>query len=147
DAVQAYSLENIDVEEQGIDLLTTSGHKLNAPKGIGFLYASEAVTLQPVTYGGSHEKKKRPGTENLICAVGFHKAVEIAARHRKKNAEKDTTMNNLFLQVLEENEIMFAVDGTLELQLPTIVNVSCPGTSVQSLLTNLDLSGIAASSG
>lgn len=147
DAVQAYSLENIDVEEQGIDLLTTSGHKLNAPKGIGFLYASEAVTLQPVTYGGSQEKKKRPGTENLIGAVGFHKAAEIAVRDRKKNAEKYTTMKNLFLQVLEENEIEFAVNGKLELQLPTIVNVSFPGTSVESLLTNLDLNGVAASSG
>lgn len=147
DAVQAYSLEHIDVKEVGIDLLTTSGHKLNAPKGIGFLYASESVTLQPVTYGGSQEKKKRPGTENLIGAVGFHKAAEIAVRDRQKNVEKYTAMKRLFLQVLEENEVDFAVNGNLELQLPTIVNISFPGTSVESLLTNLDLNGVAASSG
>ncbi|HLQ96369.1 MAG TPA: cysteine desulfurase family protein [Pseudogracilibacillus sp.] len=147
DAVQAYSLENIDVNELGIDLLTTSGHKLNAPKGIGFLYASEAVTLQPITYGGSQEKKRRPGTENLIGAVGFHKAAEIAVRDRQENVEKYTAMKNLFLNVLEENEVDFAVNGELTLQLPTIVNISFPNTSVESLLTNLDLNGVAASGG
>src|SRR5699024_7737879 len=139
--------ENIDVNELGIDLLTTSGHKLNAPKGIGFLYASEAVTLQPITYGGSQEKKRRPGTENLIGAVGFHKAAEIAVRDRQENVEKYTAMKNLFLNVLEENEVDFAVNGELTLQLPTIVNISFPNTSVESLLTNLDLNGVAASGG
>src|SRR5699024_9997774 len=78
---------------------------------------------------------------------GFHKAAEIAVRDRKKNAVKYTAMKNLFLQVIEENEIEFDVNGKPELHLPTIVKVIFPGTSVESLLTNLALDGVTASSG
>lgn len=147
DAVQAYSMLDINVKQTGIDLLTTSGHKLNAPKGIGFLYVNEEVTLQPMTYGGQQEKRKRPGTENVIGAVGYHKAAEIAMSNKNDNVAKYHAFKERFLSILEEEEIEFAVNGKLEVQLPTIVNISFPGAEVDVLLTNLDLNGIAASSG
>src|SRR5699024_8649596 len=119
DAVQAYSMLDIDVEKMGIDLLTTSGHKLNAPKGIGFLYANEEVALQPMTYGGLQEKSKRPGTENLIGAVGYHKAAEIAMKNKESNVAKFLSFKRKFLTVLEKEEVEFEVNGNLDIQLPT----------------------------
>src|SRR5699024_1347359 len=76
EAVKAYSLLYIDVKKLGIYLLTTSAHKLNGPKGIGFLYINEDVQIQPIQYGGEQEVKKRPGTENVLGASGFQKAAE-----------------------------------------------------------------------
>lgn len=147
DAVQAYSMLDIDVKSLGIDLLTTSGHKLNAPKGIGFLYANKEVAIQPMTYGGKQEKTKRPGTENLIGAIGFHEAAAIAKDNKVKNNEKYAAFKELFLSVLEKEAVEFHVNGDIDKQLPTIVNISFPGIKVDVLLTNLDLEGIAASSG
>lgn len=147
DAVQAYSMLDIDVKQLGIDLLTTSGHKLNAPKGIGFLYVNEEVAIQPMTYGGKQEKTKRPGTENVIGAIGFHEAATIAMSEKTANNQKYQAFKNRFLSVLENEEVAFEVNGDIEKQLPNIVNISFPGTRVDVLLTNLDLDGIAASSG
>ncbi len=147
DAVQAYSMLDIDVEELGIDLLTTSGHKLNAPKGIGFLYTKEEVALQPMTYGGSQEKRKRPGTENVIGAVGFHKAAQLAMDHKEENKNKYNTFKQRLLDILTNEEVEYDVNGKADLQLPTIVNLSFPGMKIDVLLTNLDLEGVAASSG
>lgn len=147
DAVQAYSLLDINVKEMGIDLLTTSAHKLNGPKGIGFLYRKEDVPIQPMQYGGLQEKKRRPGTENLIGAVGFHQAAKIAMETKRENFAKYTKYRDVFIQTLEEEEVAFYLNGNIEHCLPTIVNISFPGTKIDSLLTNLDLAGIAASSG
>lgn len=147
DAVQAYSMLDIDVKEIGIDLLTTSGHKLNAPKGIGFLYANEKVSLQPMTYGGLQEKERRPGTENLIGAIGFHKAAQLAMENKAANVEKYSNYKKRFLETLSQEGIEYAVNGDLNKQLPNIVNLSFPGTKVDVMLTNLDLAGVSASSG
>lgn len=147
DAVQAYSMLDIDVKKTGIDLLTTSGHKLNAPKGIGFLYVNDKVAIEPMNYGGTQERSKRPGTENVIGAVGFHKAAQIAANQRTVNVEKYQNFKDLFLNILTEKEVPFHVNGDLDLQLPNIVNVSFPGITIDVMLTNLDLEGVSASSG
>ncbi len=147
DAVQAYSMLDIDVKEAGIDLLTTSGHKLNGPKGIGFLYIAEDVPLKQLQYGGLQEKTKRPGTENLIGAVGYYTAAKIAMENKQDNWNKYSSYKQTFLTTLKEAEIDFGVNGDIDLSIPTIVNVSFPGTKVDVLLTNLDLEGVAASSG
>lgn len=147
DAVQAYSMLDIDVKELGIDLMTTSSHKLNGPKGVGFLYASEDVAFQPILFGGLQERKKRAGTENLIGAYGYYLAAKIAMENKQQNREKFQKYKDLFLRTLENEEIEFRVNGKLEKSLPTIVNISFKGTKVDSLLTNFDLEGIAASSG
>src|SRR5690625_284523 len=147
DAVQAYSMLDIDVKELGIDLLTTSGHKLNGPKGIGFLYANEDVHLQQMQYGGFQERMKRPGTENMIGAVGFHTAAKIAMENKQTNIDTYQAYKQKFIQILTESEIEFDINGDIESAIPTIVNISFPGTKVDALLTNLDLAGVAASSG
>lgn len=147
DAVQAYSLLDINVKELNIDLLTTSSHKLNGPKGSGFLYAADHVQLQPLHFGGLQERKKRPGTENFIGAYGFYQAAKIAKENRKENREKYATYKQLFLNTLEKEEVEFYINGDVDQSVPTIVNISFPGTKVDVLLTNLDLAGVAASSG
>lgn len=147
DAVQAYSMLDIDVKAQGIDLLTTSGHKLNAPKGIGFLYANEHVPFQKLTFGGAQERERRPGTENLIGAVGIHEAAKIAMDNKKAHYDKYLNFKRTFLKILEDEAIEFAINGDMNHQIPTILNLSFPGIKIDVMLTNLDLLGIAASSG
>lgn len=147
DAVQAYSMLDIDVKELHIDLLTTSAHKLNGPKGIGFLYKGKNVPLQQLQFGGYQESVKRPGTENLVGTIGYHKAAQLAYEHRQANYEKYTAYKHLFLDTLAAEEIEFHVNGNMEKSLPTIVNISFPGTTTEVLLTNLDLEGVAASGG
>lgn len=147
DAVQAYSMLDIDVEELHVDLLTTSAHKLNGPKGMGFLYKKTGVPLQQLQYGGYQEGVNRPGTENLIGTIGYHKAAEIAHQHKQANYEKYHQFKMLFLHTLEEEEVDFQVNGDTKKALPTIVNISFPGTTTEILLTNLDLEGVAASGG
>ncbi|SHF66637.1 cysteine desulfurase family protein [Ornithinibacillus halophilus] len=147
DAVQAYGLLDIQVEDLGVDLLTVSSHKINGPKGIGFLYAKEDVKLNALQFGGEQERKRRPGTENVVGAVGFQKAVELAMENREERKEIYNNYKETFLQELAKHGIDFAINGDKKLTIESIVNISFPGTNVEQLLTNFDLSGIAASSG
>jgi cysteine desulfurase len=146
DAVQAYGLVPIDVNENHIDLLSVSSHKINGPKGIGALYARETVKLSPLFYGGEQERKRRAGTENVAGIVGFAKAVEISQKTMKQKQGEYRLLRNMMLSIFAESGIDFAVNGS-EDGLPHIVNVAFPGTNVESMLVNLDLAGIAASSG
>jgi len=147
DAVQAYGLIDFDVEDMGIDLLTASGHKINGPKGIGFLYVNEETPIQQLQYGGLQERQKRAGTENLFGAYGFYLAAKIAMEEKRKNNEYYARLKELFLQTLTDAEIEYYINGNREQSLPTILNISFPGTKSDVLLTNLDLEGVAASSG
>jgi cysteine desulfurase len=146
DAVQAYGLVPMDVNEHHIDLLSVSGHKINGPKGIGALYARETVKLSPLFYGGEQERKRRAGTENVAGIAGLAKAVEIAQETMKQKQEEYRLLRETMLSIFAESGIDFAVNGS-EDGLPHIVNVAFPGTNVESMLVNLDLAGIAASSG
>lgn len=147
DAVQAYSMLDMNVKEMGIDLLTTSGHKLYGPKGIGFLYKKNDVRLQPLQYGGKQERTIRPGTENLIGAVGFQTASNIAMKNKEENVQKYSLYKQIFIETLDKEGVNFEINGNMDLAIPTIVNISFPGTKIDVLLTNLDLAGVAASSG
>lgn len=147
DAVQAYGLLDIDVKQLGIDLLSVSAHKINGPKGIGFLYAREGIALQQLQFGGEQERKRRAGTENVVSAVGFQKAVQLAIKEREHRNVLYQSYKQIFLEVLKEQGIEFAINGDIESQIATIINIRFPGTNVEQLLTNLDLDGIAASSG
>lgn len=147
DAVQAYGLLDIDVEKMGIDLLTASAHKINGPKGIGFLYAGKDVKLVPLAFGGEQERKRRPGTENVVSVVGFQKAVELLLAHKEQRNKTYAAYKKLFLSILEENGVVFTVNGDPDQTISSTVNISFPGTHVEALLTNFDLNGIAASSG
>ncbi len=147
DAVQAYGLLEIDVNALQVDLLTTSAHKINGPKGVGFLYAHESVPVQNLSFGGEQERKRRAGTENVAAIVGFSKAIELVKLEREERNKQYQLYKELFVQQLREEDIEFTLNGEQENTISAIVNISFPGTNVEQVLTNLDLSGIAASSG
>ncbi len=147
DAVQAYGLIPIDVKKLGVDLLSVSAHKINGPKGIGFLYAREGLKLQPHTYGGEQERKRRAGTESVPAIAGFAEAVKIAQDTMKEKSERYRSFKSILLAVFAEAGIQYDINGCLEKSLPHVVNVSFPGTNVESMLVNLDLAGVAVSSG
>ncbi|WP_374719698.1 cysteine desulfurase family protein [Parageobacillus toebii] len=147
DAVQAYGLVPINVNDHHIDLLSVSSHKINGPKGIGALYVRETVKLSPLFYGGEQERKRRAGTENVAGIVGFAKAVEIAQETMNHKQQEYRLMREAMLSIFAESGISYYVNGNQDHCLPHIVNVAFPGTNVESMLVNLDLAGIAASSG
>jgi len=147
DAVQAYGLEEIDVKEQHIDLLSVSSHKINGPKGIGFLYVRNGIKLNPRFFGGEQEKKRRAGTENVPSVAGFQLAVEIAEQDRFYKREQYKKYKEILIGILKENNISFKQNGLVDNTLPHVLNLSFPGTNVEAMLVNLDLAGIAASSG
>lgn len=147
DAVQAYGLLELDVDELGIDLLTTSAHKINGPKGIGFLYARDSVMMQNLMFGGEQERKRRAGTENVAAIVGFKEAVQLNIDEREARNLAYEQYKAQFIEQLKSEGIDFSLNGDQEHAISTIVNISFPGTNVEQVLTNLDLEGIAASSG
>ncbi|BAC13971.1 cysteine desulfurase family protein [Oceanobacillus iheyensis] len=147
DAVQAYGLLDINVDEMGIDLLTTSAHKINGPKGIGFLYAREGLAMNALSYGGEQERKRRAGTENIPGVVGFQKAVELSMNNRDERLKNYQSYKEILLQTLIENEISFSINGDKDHTIPSIINISFDGINVEAMLTNFDLDGVAASSG
>ncbi|MEI2367209.1 cysteine desulfurase family protein [Niallia circulans] len=147
DAVQAYGLEDIDVKEQHIDLLSVSSHKINGPKGIGFLYVKNGIKLNPQLFGGEQEKKRRAGTENVPSLAGFQLAVEISQQDRLQKREQFKKYKEILTDILKDNNISFKQNGLVDNTLPHVLNLSFPGTNVEAMLVNLDLAGIAASSG
>ncbi|MBS4176238.1 cysteine desulfurase family protein [Lederbergia citrea] len=147
DAVQAYGLETIDVTELYVDLLSVSAHKINGPKGVGFLFIKTGTKINPGTFGGEQELKKRAGTENLASIAGFAEAVTIAKETMDEKSQFFGKLKKDFIQVLESEKIDFAINGSMEHALPHVLNISFPGTDVEAMLVNLDMAGIAASSG
>ena len=147
DAVQAFGIEKLHVDELQVDLLSVSSHKLNGPKGIGFLYQRTGTPLSATFFGGSQEKKRRAGTENVPAAVGFAKAIEIAQNQMESKRAQYGKFRSIFLNVLESEKIDFKVNGNSEHSLPHVLNISFKGMEVESFLVNLDMSGVYASSG
>ncbi len=147
DAVQAYGIENIIVTELKVDLLSVSAHKLNGPKGMGFLYARSGVKFSPRLFGGEQERKRRAGTENVPAVTGFLEAVKIAQAKKEVRREKYYQLKEMLITTLKTKQIEFEINGNLETSLPHVLNLSFPGTQVEAMLVNLDLAGIAVSSG
>ncbi|QSS99060.1 cysteine desulfurase [Pontibacillus sp. ALD_SL1] len=146
DAVQAFGTMPIDVSTLNVDMLTFSGHKINGPKGVGCLYAKEGILLEARQHGGEQERKRRPGTENTAAVAGLAKAVELVEEEQRARLTQYKLYKKIFMDTLKEQDVSFEVNGD-RINLPTIVNISFPGANVETLLTNFDLSGIAASSG
>lgn len=146
DAVQVYGVLPIDVQALQVDLLTVSGHKINSPRGTGFLYQRQSIVTKPTILGGEQERKRRAGTENVVAHIALAKAVAIAQETMAENKERYAQYASIFFDVFKEKGIAFERNGG-ELVLPHIVNVSFSGIDIESFLVNLDLEGIAASSG
>lgn len=147
DAVQAFGIEFLDVEALGVDLLSVSAHKINGPKGIGFLFARQGVKLANLLLGGSQEKKRRAGTENIPAAIGFATAIQVANENREINRTKYKHFKALLIKQFDEAKISYKVNGVVDTALPHVFNVSFPGTDVESFLINLDMAGVFVSSG
>lgn len=147
DAVQAYGLVPIDVAELNVDLLSVSAHKLNGPKGIGFLYQRKGVITDPLLYGGEQERKRRAGTENVPGIVAFSEAVKIAQESLSRSTELYLVFANRMTTILTEAKVEFSVNASDVERLPHILNISFKGTDIEQLLVNLDMTGVAVSSG
>lgn len=147
DAVQAIGSVKIDVKAMGIDLLSLSGHKFHAPKGVGALYMKNSVHIERLIRGGAQERTQRAGTENLASIVGLGKAIELATAdidaHNAKLIEMRDHMISEILTRIPETRL----NGDATRRLPGNVNVSVRYIEGESLLLSLDLKGIAASSG
>lgn len=147
DAVQAFGLEKMDVEALHVDLLSVSAHKINGPKGIGFLYAKTGVKLTNILYGGSQEKKRRAGTENVPAVIAFAKAAELAGQSSQQRMEQYNGFKNILIEQFQQANIDFHLNGHQTRVLPHVLNVTFPGTDVESFLINLDMAGVLVSSG
>lgn len=147
DAVQACGALEVKITELPVDMLSISAHKLNGPKGIGLLYIKNGLTLRPLLYGGEQERKRRAGTENVASIVGFAKALQLSNASIKERRDKYQRFTHTLLDTWTEKQVDFYVNGHQTERLPHIVNVSFRGVNLESLLMNLDMAGISASSG
>ena len=147
DAVQAYGNEKIDVNEMNIDLMSTSAHKIEGPKGIGFLYVRKGVMIKPLINGGSQEKGKRAGTTNAASIVGFAKAALIKFNEMEENNKYVLSLReHLVDRVL--NEIPYSIlNGSRDKRLANNANFSFRFIEGEGMLLKLDAKGICASSG
>ena len=146
DAVQAVGHVPINVEEQNIDMLSLSGHKIHAQKGVGMLYIRRGISLPNLIDGGGQERGKRAGTENVAAIVGLAKAVEIATANIEERAAKTRILRDRLIDNILKIE-RTRLNGDREKRLPGNVNISIEGIEGESLLLSLDMYGICASSG
>ncbi|WNQ13019.1 cysteine desulfurase family protein [Paenibacillus aurantius] len=149
DAVQALGVEELDLNKLPVDLMSFSAHKIQGPKGIGALYAAGQTKLSPQLFGGTQERSRRAGTENVAGIVGFAEAVRLAYEDLPAKRDKLNTLRTVMIRELEQTLTKegFVINGDPDHRLPHILNVSFPGVSSETMLMNLDLAGIAAASG
>lgn len=147
DAVQAYAHVPIDVDEYHIDMLSASGHKLNGPKGIGFLYIRKGVKIRSFVHGGAQERSRRAGTENVPGIVGLGAAAESAFSKLDVRMKKECELRDHLIDRIEKEIPYCRLNGDREKRLPNNVNFSFQFIEGESLLIMLDMKGICASSG
>ncbi|MBQ2900115.1 MAG: aminotransferase class V-fold PLP-dependent enzyme, partial [Oscillospiraceae bacterium] len=146
DAVQAMGHVKIDVNELNVDMLSLSGHKIHAQKGIGMLYVRKGVLLPNLIDGGGQERGKRAGTENVAAIMGFAKAMQIANENIEERAARTRKLSDKLIDNILKIEHT-RLNGDREKRLPGNVNISIEGIEGESLLLSLDMLGICASSG
>ena len=147
DAVQAFGQIPLSVDECHIDMLSSSGHKINGPKGIGFLYIRKGVKIRSFIHGGAQERKRRAGTENVPGIVGLGKAAELAFKTMDERAAKETELRDYMIRRIEQEIPYCRLNGDRKKRLPNNVNFSFQFIEGESLLIMLDMKGICASSG
>lgn len=147
DAVQAFGKVEVDARRVPFDLLTLSGHKIGAPKGIGAIYIRRGTQLEPLMHGGAQDRGRRPGTENVAAAVGLARAAELIVAERERECARLEMLRDALQVALMARIPDAVVHGQDAERAPHILNISVPGTDSESLLMALDLAGVAASSG
>ena len=147
DAVQACGNIDIDVKKLNIDMLSLSGHKIGAPKGIGALYVNKNIEFKNLIDGGHQEKDKRAGTENVPGMVGLGEACRLAKNDMKNHINKLKTLRDYYFEKIKENILDVKINGSIEHRLPGNANTSFKGINGGELLMKLDEKGICASAG
>lgn len=147
DAVQAFGQIPINVDEYHIDMLSASGHKLNGPKGIGFLYIRKGVKIRSFVHGGAQERKRRAGTENVPGIVGLGKAVERAMATMEERIRHETEVRDYLIEKILKEVPYTRLNGHRTKRLPNNINFSFQFIEGESLLIMLDMDGICGSSG
>ena len=147
DAVQAFAHVPINVDEYHIDMLSSSAHKLNGPKGIGFLYIRKGVKIRSFIHGGAQERKRRAGTETVPGIVGYGKAVELAMASLEERAKKETELRDYLMNRVMAEVPYTRINGSRKDRLPNNVNFAFQFIEGESLLIKLDMAGICGSSG
>lgn len=147
DAVQSVGKIPVNVNDLGVDFLSLSGHKIYGPKGIGVLYARKGVSFEPLFQGGHHEWNRRPGTENIPAIVGLARAMELAEAEMALVSERETDLKNAFWEAIQTQIEGVYMNGHPLDRIPPVLNVSFDFVEGESVILNLDLKGIAASTG
>ena len=147
DAVQAFGKVRIDAATQQFDLLSISGHKIGAPKGIGALFIRRGTPLEPLMHGGTQDRGRRPGTENVASAIGFARAAELTIEESERECRRIEVLRDRLEAAIVEQVPDAVVHARNTTRAPHVLNLSVPGTDSESLLMALDLKGIAASGG
>lgn len=147
DAVQAYAHIPIDVNAMNIDMLSASGHKFGGPKGIGFLYIRTGVKIRSFIHGGSQERKRRAGTDNIPGIIGMAKAAQISVSNMQKFAKHEMELRDYLIERLRKEFEHVKINGSLQERLPNNVNVCFRFIEGEGMLILLDNAGICASSG
>jgi cysteine desulfurase len=147
DAVQSLCKIPFTVDELGVDLLSISAHKVHGPKGVGALYIREGVQLKPLIYGGHHEGGRRAGTENVAGIVGLATAARISWEGLENETGRMRAMRDILERGLLEKIPQIQLNGHPTMRLPNTLNLSFPFVESEALLLELDLKGVAVSSG
>ena len=148
DAVQAIGNMHIDVTQMGIDMLSLSGHKINAPKGIGALYIKSGIKVEKYINGGHQERNQRAGTENVAGIVGLGKACELANKNMETHIKNLRRLRDYYIMKLQkEMPNKIRINGAMEHRLPGNANISFEGANASELIYKLDEKGICVSSG
>lgn len=147
DAVAAAGKIEVNVKELGVDLLTISGHKLHAPKGVGVLYVRQGTKIAPLIHGGHQEKGLRAGTENVLGIVGMGKACELLAQEWRRDAEKMRVLRDRLERAILDRVPEVIVNGHPEKRVPNVCHVNVGYVEGEALILSLDLEGVAVASG
>lgn len=147
DAIQTVGKIPVNVRDLGVDLLSLTAHKIYGPKGIGGLFVRQGVKLAPMFYGGTHEKRRRPGTENVAGAVGLAKALELAHARMDDDYRRLTELADMFVDGTLNRIPHVVLNGPRDRRIPQTVNLSFKGVEGESIVLSLDIEGIACSSG
>ena len=147
DGVQALGKVHIDTRTLSVDYLSISGHKVGAPKGIGALFVRRGAPITPLLYGGSQDRGRRPGTENVAMSIGFARAVELAVAEREAESERLRKLRDELEVALLAKIPDAVIHGRGGPRASHILNISVPGTDSESMLMALDLQGVACSAG
>ncbi len=147
DAVQAAGKLSLNVDEIGIDLMSLSGHKIYAPKGVGALYVRRGVEIDPLVAGGGQERQRRSGTENVASIVGFAEALRLIEGERLESRQRMHTLSDALIGEVLSRVPGSSFNGSQSNKVPEIINFSFNGVEGEPVLLGLDFKGIAASSG